>query len=61
MIVLTAALIGFSISYFLIPVYEETGMAIGNLILRALQFSTMTIIAFYFLNSQIRKNTLRHD
>lgn len=54
MIILVAAVIGFSISYVLIPEYADVGMAIGNLILRFLQFSCMTLFAFYILN----KNTV---
>lgn len=51
-IILAAALVGFSVSYILIPEYADVGMAIGNLILRALQFSCMTFFAFHFLNKK---------
>jgi O-antigen/teichoic acid export membrane protein len=54
-IVLAAAVIGFSVSYLLIPGHAEVGMAIGNLVLRILQFSGMTLFAFYILNNHIRK------
>lgn len=54
MIILSAAVIGFALSWFLIPLYADVGMAIGNLTLRFLQFSGMTIFAFYTLHKFIK-------
>ncbi|MBL7928061.1 MAG: oligosaccharide flippase family protein [Bacteroidia bacterium] len=51
-----SALIGFFISYLLIPDYKDVGMAIGNLILRTLQFSSMAIFSFHFLNKKLNRS-----
>lgn len=58
LIIFIAAAIGFSVSYVLIPSYQDVGMAIGNLILRILQFSGMSVVAFIILNKYIKR---QHD
>lgn len=55
MIIFITAAIGFSISYLLIPVFADVGMAIGTLSQRVLQFSCMTILAFHILKKNIVK------
>jgi O-antigen/teichoic acid export membrane protein len=47
--ILFSLLAGFGLAWWLIPSWKETGMAAGALLIRFIQFTAMSLVAFRFL------------
>ncbi len=52
--ILFSLLAGFGLAWWLIPSWQETGMAAGAFLIRFIQFTAMSLIAFSFLKDRIK-------